>query len=85
MSRSLGLVLRLVGPLIQFLALFAYLEYRGRGARLLGVPVESLCFTAIGLGLLLVLAGLALSYHRPRPRSRARTFDLDLGPDEPRD
>ncbi len=81
MSRNLGLLLRLVGPLIEIVALMAYLQNRGRDVRILGVPVETLCFVGIGLGLCLVIAGLGLSYRRPRPRKRP-SFDLDLGMEE---
>lgn len=77
MSRNLGLLLRLIGPLIEILALMTYLEYRGRGVRFLGASVEMLCFIAIGLGLCFVLVGLALSNRRPR--KRPPSFRLDLG------
>lgn len=85
MSRNLGLLLRLVGPLIQLLALMVYLEYRGRGARFLGAPVETLCLIGIGLGLILVVLGLILSMRRGQRRRRPPSLELRLGSDKNRE
>ncbi len=77
--RLLGLVFRMLGPIIEILSVFALLRFRGRGLRLAGVPVETLCFLGFGLGLVLVFAGLWLSYASPRRARPAPRYDLDLG------
>jgi hypothetical protein len=78
-----GILLRLLGPLIEIVSVLAFVQYRGRGVRLLGFPIETLCWTGFGLGLVLVVTGLGLTSFRPRRRKPSRRFDLDLGPDEP--
>jgi hypothetical protein len=80
---QVGIILRLLGPLIEIVSVIGFVQFRGRDARVGGVPVESLCFAGFGLGLVLVVAGLSLTAFRPRRRKTRPRFTLDLGPDEP--
>lgn len=87
MRRELGLLLRMLGPFIEILAVLAYIQYGGRTIPGLGVPVRLACFAAMGLGLALVVLGLALSFggmrRGHRRESTRRGFDLNLGADPP--
>lgn len=79
-----GILLRLLGPLIEIVAVLGFVQYRGRGVRVGGIPLETLCWAGFGLGLVCVASGLYLTALRPRrPRRSSGRFDLDLGPDDP--
>ena len=57
---STGLILRLVGPLIQ-LACFGLLQKRGgQGRTLLGVDLEYWLFGGFGVGLVMVILGITV-------------------------
>lgn len=76
MRPGIGLILRVVGPLIEFACVFALVSNRGRGRTVVGVPLDNLLYAGILLGLVLVVAGLALSPFRSRTRRRDR-YDID--------
>jgi hypothetical protein len=74
MRPEIGLILRVVGPLIQFACLFALVSNRGRGRTVGGVSLDTLLYAGILFGLILVVAGLALGPFRTRRRDR---YDKD--------
>ena len=77
--RLIGLIMRLVGPLIEFPCLFALLAVRGEHRTILKYPVEPLLMAGVVLGLSLIIFGLFLSHFlKPPPRKRT-VRDLDLG------
>lgn len=67
MKPETGLLLRMVGPLIEVICVALLLRYRGQGLRVLGLPMEQILFAGLFLGLALVIAGLTL-VRRPPPR-----------------
>ena len=66
MNARTGMILRLLGPLIEVACLIVLLRVRDQGRQVFGVPVEYLLYVGLGLGLTLVVVGRALV----RPRSR---------------
>lgn len=68
-SRRMGLLLRLMGPLIEVVCVAALLRWGGQGVTVLGRPVEPLLYGGLGLGLALVVVGLILSTRRVRDRA----------------
>jgi hypothetical protein len=69
MRPETALVLRMVGPLIELACLYGLFAHRGRGERIAGVPVETLCYLGLAVGFLIVLAGLTL-VRRVQPTKR---------------
>jgi hypothetical protein len=76
---QLGLLFRLLGPLVELLSVLGLVQYRGQDVRYAGVPIQSLCWAGFGLGLILVVLGLGLTAFRPKARRRPPSFRLDLG------
>ncbi len=66
MNARTGMILRLVGPLIEVGCLIVLLQVRDRGRSVAGVPVEYPLYAGLALGFALVVAGLTLV--RPAPR-----------------
>jgi hypothetical protein len=66
MTARTGVILRLLGPLIEVGCLIVLLRVRDQGRTVFGLPVEYLLYTGLALGLTLVVVGLALV--RPAPR-----------------
>jgi hypothetical protein len=73
MSQRTGLILRLLGPLIEVVCLILLIRDRDRGRTILGVPVEYPLYVGLGVGFALVVVGL--TFARPatrRPRDSGR-------------
>jgi hypothetical protein len=68
-KHSTGLVLRLLGPLIQLACMAGLARYWRRGATLFGQPVEHYFLAGFFIGLCLVIVGIALT-RRVRPTRR---------------
>ncbi|HEV3167624.1 MAG TPA: hypothetical protein VGZ22_26705 [Isosphaeraceae bacterium] len=68
MKQETGLVLRMVGPLIEVVCLALLFGSRGKGWTLAGVRVEWLLYAGFAVGFLLVGVGLILA--RPAPKRR---------------
>lgn len=64
--RQLGLVLRMVGPLLQIASLMLLLRPGVADMTLAGTPARSWLYGAFLLGFLLVVAGMALSRRSTR-------------------
>jgi hypothetical protein len=61
-AQQIGLVLRLLGPLIELVCAIVYFQYRYRDHRgsFLGWPVEKWCFVGVGVGVAVWLTGWVL-------------------------
>jgi hypothetical protein len=68
MDARTGLVLRLVGPLIEIVCVLILVNVRDRGRLALGVPVEYFLYAGLALGLTLVVVGLTCVRPRRDPR-----------------
>ena len=60
MSSPAGLVLRLLGPLLQVACFAALMRWGGQGRSVAGVAVDHWCFAGFGVGLVLVVLGLTV-------------------------
>ena len=70
--RRVGLVLRLLGPLVECLCLIALMRYGNRGRIFLGLPIEPFLYAGLACGLALVIVGLLASRSAARrPREEA--------------
>lgn len=76
MNPQTGLVLRLVGPLIQIVCAAIWIRTRDLGYRIADVRLETILMIGFGLGLGMVVAGLFLSR---RPTKESPISPLDLG------
>jgi hypothetical protein len=76
MKPEIGLVLRLLGPLIQIVCLILLFQTRGKNLVLGEVAVDTLLYSGFAVGFLLVAAGLLL--HRPARRPPRDRPDLRL-------
>ncbi len=65
MRPETGLLLRLIGPLIEIVCVLVYVNYRDQGITIVGLPLEWLCFVGLGIGLAMVVAGLSLVRRQP--------------------
>jgi hypothetical protein len=70
MKPSTGIVLRLVGPLIEIVCIMLIFALPAREIRIGGVRLLDILYGGIGFGLLLVIAGLTLVQRQPRSRRR---------------
>jgi hypothetical protein len=59
MSARTGVILRLLGPLIEVGCLIVLLRVRDQGRQVFGLPVEYPLYAGLALGLTLVVVGLA--------------------------
>ncbi len=57
----MGLTLRLLGPMVECLCLFALMRYGSRGTTILGRPIEPMLYAGLGCGLAMVVVGLLVS------------------------
>ncbi len=71
MKPNTGAVLRVIGPIIEILSLMTLLRNRGQDVRIVGVPIEQICYVGVIAGFTLVIVGLFLSQFR-RERDRTR-------------
>jgi hypothetical protein len=76
MNPQTGLVLRLVGPLIQIVCAAIWMRTRDLGYRFVDVRLETILMIGFGLGLGMVVAGLFLS-RRPVKESPISPLDFD--------
>ena len=68
MPSPAGVVLRLVGPLIQVICFGALMKWGGQGLTILGLAVDRWLYGGFGLGLVLVLLGLTVFRSRSEGR-----------------
>jgi hypothetical protein len=80
-ARQVGLLMRMTGLMMEIASVVAFLRFRGREARVIGLSVDTLCYIGLGLGLVLWIAGMGLFY-RPRARPKPSRFGLSLGGDD---
>lgn len=66
MKPETGIVLRLVGPLIEIVCAAILMKTWGEGRTVMGVRLETLLYLGFAVGLGLVIAGLTL-VRRPQP------------------
>ena len=71
MKPDAGMVLRVLGPLVEVVCIITLLRIRGRSVTILGVSVEQVCYLGVIAGLTMVVAGLFLSQFR-RERNKRR-------------
>ena len=69
MKPQTGLVLRLLGPLIEIACAAVLMKTWGQRRTVLGMPIEPLLMTGFALGLGLVIAGLTM-VKRTQPARR---------------
>jgi hypothetical protein len=69
-TARIGLVLRLIGPVLEIACIGLLLGNFGRGRSVFGQPIEPLLYLGVALGLAMVALGLGLSSHRPGRRPR---------------
>lgn len=72
MRPETGLLLRMLGPLIEILCVGGLLSTRGQGRAVAGMPLEYLFYAGLAVGLAMVIAGLTLV---KRPRRVQRPTD----------
>lgn len=78
-AQQIGLVLRLLGPLIELICAIVYFQFRFRDHRgeFLGWPVEKWCFAGVGVGLAVWVTGWILLTRKPGPVSQHQPFPTD--------
>lgn len=76
---QIGLILRLLGPLIELVCAIVYFQYRyrERTGDFLGWPVEKWCFVGVGVGVAVWLTGWVLLMKKPSPTSKNRAAPMD--------
>jgi len=68
----IGMVLRLLGPLIECLCLIVLMRSGNRGNTFLGLPIEPFLYAGLACGLVMVIVGLLLSRSAARhPREES--------------
>ena len=82
MKPQTGILLRLLGPLVELICAAILMQTWGEGRTVLGLPVESLLMLGFLVGLTMVVAGLTMV---KRPPSRREPTPLDLNLDLDRD
>jgi hypothetical protein len=82
MKPQTGIVLRLLGPLIEVVCAAIMIKTWGQGKTVLGMQLDSLLMAGFFVGLLMVVAGLTMV---KKPGGRAKPpADLDLNLDRDR-
>ena len=76
---QIGLILRLLGPLIELICAIIYFQYRyrERTGDFLGWPVEKWCFVGVGVGLAVWLTGWVLLMRKPSPAAKDQNVPMD--------
>lgn len=59
-SRETGMLMRVIGPLIEVVCLVLLFSFPGEDRRIAGLPLRPFLYGGIACGLLLVIAGLTL-------------------------
>jgi phosphoglycerol transferase MdoB-like AlkP superfamily enzyme len=59
-SRETGLLMRMLGPLIEVICLVLLFSFPGEERRIAGLPLRPFLYGGIAFGLILVIAGLTL-------------------------
>ena len=79
MKPQTGILLRLLGPLIEIVCAAVFARTWGEGRKVAGVPLETVLMIGFGLGLMMVVAGLTMARPPTRKgRPPIRDIDLDL-------
>ncbi|HEU5118993.1 MAG TPA: hypothetical protein VFT74_20550 [Isosphaeraceae bacterium] len=78
-AQQIGLILRLLGPLIELVCAIVYFQfrYRNRSGEFLGWPVEKWCFVGVGIGLAVWVTGWVLLTRRPSKPSKNQADLMD--------
>ena len=78
-TARIGLALRLLGPVLEFVCIGLLMWGPASDRSLLGLELESLLYLGLALGLAMVAIGLGLSVPRPRRRRDAGGVDNPEG------
>ncbi len=70
MQAQTGLILRLLGPLLEVIGIAVLFQTRGRPYVVLGVAAETLCYAVIVVGFALVVVGLTVGRAAPKPKDK---------------
>ncbi len=82
-AQQIGLILRLLGPLIELICAIVYFQfrYRGKSGEFLGWSIEKWCFVGVGIGLAVWVTGWILLTRRPGTVSRNQPEPMDTESD----
>jgi len=80
MKPQTGIVLRLLGPLIEVVCAAILIKTWGEGRIVAGVRLESILMAGFFAGLMMVVAGLTM-VKKPVSRAKPSALDLDLDRD----
>ncbi len=72
--QPIGLILRLVGPLLELGLFWALVQVRGQNYRVLGIAAETWIWTGILICICLIVVGIFLSRTPREPRDVRRGF-----------
>lgn len=73
----IGLIFRLLGPVLEIVCIGLLLYGAGRDRSLLGFPLENFLYLGVALGLAMVAIGLGMTPPRLRARPSRRDLDRD--------
>ena len=80
MKPQTGILLRLLGFLVEIGCAVVLMRTRGQDYRIAGIRLETLLYLGFAVGLMMVVLGLTM-VKRPTRKGRATIPDLDLGAD----
>ena len=80
MKPQTGILLRMLGPLVQLICAAILMKTWGDGRTFLGITLESLLMLGFFVGLLMVVAGLTMVRKPGRP-AKPSALDIDLDRD----
>jgi len=80
MKPQTGLLLRMLGPLIQLICASILLKSWGERRTFAGIKLESLVMFGLYVGLMMVVAGITLA-RKPTRKAKSSALDLDLDRD----
>ena len=78
MKPQTGILLRLLGFLVEISCAAILMKTRGAESKVAGMPLETLLYVGFAIGLMMVIAGLTLVPKKSR-KGRPSIPDLDLG------